>query len=90
MTRAKPSSDELLSSDELKRREKLAMEWKLFRRNNLFTQKKLAEVMGVSRRTIQQIEGARVTPHPDTVREFLKLKSKYDLNADIQQGARNG
>jgi DNA-binding XRE family transcriptional regulator len=45
----------------------------------LFTQKRLAEVLGISRRTVQMIEGERVErPHPDTLRAFLTLKIKHE------------
>jgi DNA-binding XRE family transcriptional regulator len=58
--------------------EKRAQEWLKFRRYNLLTQQRLAEVLGVGRRTIQMIEGNKVLyPHPDTIRKFLALKAKY-------------
>jgi DNA-binding XRE family transcriptional regulator len=54
-------------------------EWIEFRRKYLFTQKRLAEVLGISRRTVQMIEGERVErPHPDTLRAFLTLKIKHE------------
>jgi DNA-binding XRE family transcriptional regulator len=61
-----------------KERETRAHEWSTFRRRNLFTQAKLAETLGISRRTIQMIESARDNyPHPGTIRKFLTLKQNY-------------
>jgi DNA-binding XRE family transcriptional regulator len=58
--------------------ESRAREWSKFRRDNLFTQQKLAEILGVGRRTIQMIEAGKVLyPHPETIRKFLVLKAKY-------------
>jgi DNA-binding XRE family transcriptional regulator len=68
---------------DLKQRRKRANDWKLFRRNNLFTQKRLAEVIGVSRRTIQQIEGGHITPRDVTLRRFAVFKQKCKVNADL-------
>lgn len=64
------------------RRER-ATDWKLFRLNNLFTQKKLAEVIGVCRRTIQQVEGGQITPRPQTLRRFAVFKEKCRVNEGL-------
>jgi DNA-binding XRE family transcriptional regulator len=69
--------------EELEVRKKRAEDWKSFRKENLFTQRRLAETLGVSRRTIQQIEGAYITPHQDTLRLFAAFQKKYDTNKDI-------
>jgi DNA-binding XRE family transcriptional regulator len=63
--------------EDLKVRKARAQEWLEFRKNNLLTQKKLAEVLGASRRTIQEIEHARVSAYPITLRKFTALKAKY-------------
>lgn len=60
-----------------------AQEWKVFRANNMFTQRRLAQVIGCSRRTVQQVEGAYVVPHLQTLRNFEALKAKYLRNADV-------
>ena len=67
-----------------KKRLKRAKEWKKFRDENLFTQKRLADIIGVSRRTIQQIEAGRITPHPTTLRLFAVFKRKFDINQELQ------
>jgi len=77
------------TGDDQKRRKKRADEWRKFRRDNLFTQKRLAEVMSnsvgeISRRTIQQIEAGRITPHPTTLRLFAIFKKRYQLNAELE------
>jgi DNA-binding XRE family transcriptional regulator len=82
MSRPKPNTDDL------KKRKKRAAEWKQFRKNFLFTQKKLADTMAdsvgaISRRTIQQIEAAKITPHPSTLRLFAIFKKKHESNAEI-------
>jgi DNA-binding XRE family transcriptional regulator len=73
--------------EDAKERKKRANEWRMFRRNNLFTQKRLAEIVGVSRRTIQQIENMHITPRPQTLRRFIDLKKKHDINADLNLSA---
>jgi DNA-binding XRE family transcriptional regulator len=70
-----------MSKEDAEQRQQRAEEWKMFRRNNLFTQKRLAEVVGISRRTIQLVEYGAITPQPQTLRRFIKLKRKYDINA---------
>lgn len=75
MPRRKPDEDDL------KAREQLAEEMISFRQNNLFTQKKLAEILDLSRRTIQMIETGTISPHPGTLRAWKTLVSKYRANA---------
>lgn len=74
---------QLKNGESLKQRQKRASDWKRFRRNNLFTQKRLAEIIGVSRRTIQQIEGGHITPQPLTLSRFAVFRKKYDHNAEF-------
>ena len=72
MPRPKPTEEDLL--ERRTRRE----EWLKFRKDNLFTQVKLAEILEISRRTVQFIEAAELTPLMSTLRKFLALKAKYD------------
>ena len=58
---------------EREERTKRAKEWRGFRRHNLMTQKNLAEVCGISRRTIQEIENGRVIPRFSTQRKFIQF-----------------
>lgn len=67
---------ELVEQD-LQDRTKRAEEWRSFRKNNLITQKKLSDILGISRRTIQQIEAGIITPHNSTLRIFAAYAAKY-------------
>jgi len=71
MPRRKPNEDDL------KAREELAAEVIAFRKNNLFNQKKLAEILDLSRRTIQMIESGLITPHPATLDAIRMLFNKH-------------
>jgi DNA-binding XRE family transcriptional regulator len=72
-----------LFSEDRRQRKERAQDWKLFRKNNLFTQRRLADTLGISRRTIQQIEGAYITPHPQTLRRFEVFKRRHETNAEL-------
>ena len=72
MPRPKPTEDDLVE------RETRRKEWTRFRKDNLFTQVKLAEILEISRRTVQFIEAAELTPLMSTLRKFRALKAKYD------------
>jgi DNA-binding Xre family transcriptional regulator len=63
----------------IEERKKLAQKLKDFMANNLFTEKKLADVIGVSRRTIQMMKAAAATPHTSTLEKLEKLLLKYKL-----------
>lgn len=71
MPRKKPSQEDLEA------REELSAQLIRFSKDHLFTEISLAEVLGVSRRTIQMIKAAKVTPHPGTKRKWLALVQKY-------------
>jgi DNA-binding XRE family transcriptional regulator len=71
MARPKPTEDDLMA------REARIVEWRKFRKDHLFTQVKLAEVLGLCRRTVQLIEKGKVTPLPSTQRLFNALKVKH-------------
>ncbi len=71
MARPKPTKEDL------KEREKLAQTVKDFMKNNLFTEKKLADVVGVSRRSIQMIKAGAVSPQPGTLHKLETLFLRY-------------
>lgn len=71
-------------SDEQQQRRKRAQNWKLFRKNNFLSQRKLAEIVGISRRTVQLVEGEYITPKPQTLHRFATFKRKYDVNEDLR------
>ena len=59
----------------------LAIQFSRFRQDHNLSQKLLAEVIGISRRTIQSIEAGRILPHKATVDAFNDLKAKYAAEA---------
>lgn len=75
MPRSEPTEAELVQ------REKISVEIKDFMEKNLITEVRLAEISGLSRRTIQQLKAARCTPHKETLRKWLAIKARYDRNA---------
>lgn len=66
------------SLDDLQARRRRRFEWRSFRQEHLFSQKKLAEVLKVSLRTVQGTEGAESTPIASTLRSFAELKNRYE------------
>jgi DNA-binding XRE family transcriptional regulator len=64
--------------EKVQARQERAKEWRDFMANNLFTEKRLAETIGISRRTVQMVRAGNVTPHDSTLRLFATLKAKYD------------
>jgi DNA-binding XRE family transcriptional regulator len=56
----------------------LARKWREFRKRNLMTQRNLAELTGISRRTIQKIECAAIVPRVTTQRRFLALAATFE------------
>jgi predicted transcriptional regulator len=77
MSRPKPTKDDL------KDREKLAIAVKKFAKENLFTEVKLADVMGVSRRTIQMIKAAKVSPNQETMKKWRRIIEQYKEAAEV-------
>jgi hypothetical protein len=75
MARPKPTKQDL------KDRDTRAQDIKAFMRKFLFTEVRLAEVLGVSRRTIQMIKAGSVTPHPKTLRLWIQIRDKYEREA---------
>jgi len=54
-----------------------ATEFRRFRKKHFFTQQKLAEVLGIHKNTIQNIERGKVTPFANTLHKFEVLKRKH-------------
>jgi DNA-binding XRE family transcriptional regulator len=69
-----------ISAADWKEMQQRAKEWKQFRADYLFTQRELAQTLGIARRTIQSIE-SEVTVCPSFIvqRKFLALKRKHEL-----------
>jgi transcriptional regulator with XRE-family HTH domain len=56
----------------------IASQWKRFREANKLSQKFLAEIVNISRRTIQSIESGAIIPQAGTIQKFESLKAKYE------------
>jgi DNA-binding XRE family transcriptional regulator len=67
----KPVYDRAVIEAEMKRR---AREWQAFRRDFLFSQRDLADALGVCRRTVCAIECCESIPTPKVQRLFRDLK----------------
>jgi len=61
----------------IEERKKLAQKLKDFMHNNLFTEKRLGEICGISRRSIQILKAANATPHQSTLDKLERLFLKY-------------
>lgn len=72
MPRPKPTADDL------KERKTRAKEWRTFRRSFKVTQRKLEDILGISRRTIQMVEAAKISPHAATLTKFEITKNRYE------------
>jgi len=66
----------------------IAQTWKSFRIDNALTQKFLAEICGVSRRTIQNIETGTIIPQYATQEKFEELRKKYETGRKRKQKSR--
>jgi DNA-binding XRE family transcriptional regulator len=74
MARPKREVDAALTK-EMKAR---GLEWQRFRDRNKLSQKFLAEIIDVSRRTIQSIEAGKIVPLAGTLKKFEDLRVKYE------------
>lgn len=70
------------SDEDLEKRKKLAKDFKFFREQFLFTQKKLSDTLGhgFCRRTVQMVEGGKVTLGESATQRFYDLKAKHEAN----------
>jgi DNA-binding XRE family transcriptional regulator len=70
------------TAEELAAREGLAQEFKTFRQDFKFSQKKLVDTIGqgLCRRTLQMIEAGGVNPNPETLKKFRNLVKKHKTN----------
>ncbi len=74
-----PTEDEAIE-DEAGKREAIRQEWIEFRHEFCFTQRRLASVLGIGRRTIQEIEAGRTNPHQSTRLKLFELREKHYRN----------
>jgi transcriptional regulator with XRE-family HTH domain len=66
-----------LNSNVKKEMHTIASQFKKFREANKLSQKFLAEIVVISRRTIQSIESGTIIPQSATIKAFEELRSKY-------------
>lgn len=58
-------------------------EWRHLRRKALLTQKRLAQVLGISYSYVRQIESGAKRPGINTLSKFRTLKAKYAKPSSI-------
>ena len=63
--------------EQKEKRKKLAQKLKEFMVNNKFTEKRLGEICGLSRRSVQMVKAGRVTPQPESLRKLETLFLRY-------------
>lgn len=59
-------------------RKRLGEQVKAFMEENKFTELKMAETLGISRRSMQMLKAGRIKPHADTLRRWEAISSKYE------------
>jgi len=64
-------------------RTEISERFRRFRREALFTQRRLGRIIAVSRQTVSKIENCRVTPHPATWERFYALERKHQQPAIV-------
>lgn len=57
-----------------------AREWKTWRKSKLMSQAKLAKAMGVTTRTVWNVESGRVTPSYTSQTRFKELQERHRKN----------
>ncbi len=76
-----------VTTDDLKARAHRRDEWRDFRRDFLFTQARLADALGIDRRTVQKIEAAETTPLPIILEKFADLKAAHSQRKGRKKAA---
>ncbi len=68
------------------RKKRIAREWSAFRQEHLYSQVKLAQVLGISRRTVQYVEAEDGGPMPSasTLSQFQALKARFATKMDAR------
>ena len=79
-----------LTKKESREREKHARMWLRLRQDNLLSQVLLADILGISRRTVQAIEGGECIPRFSTQRAFKNHKEKLDRERDRDRRREHG
>ncbi len=66
-----------VTDEDLEERTKRAGILRSFMKDHLFTEVRLAELIGISRRTVQMMRSGSVTPHKDTLRRLDTLMQRH-------------
>jgi DNA-binding XRE family transcriptional regulator len=79
-----------LTKKESQERARVARMWLQLRKNNLLSQVRLADILGISRRTVQLIEAGEVSPRFSTQRKFRdyaeKIKREHARESQRESG----
>ena len=73
------------TKEEVNRRKSRAKLWSDFRHEFLITQRQLAEILGISRRTVQYVERGDVTPSKKVQSLFETLAKKHYAEKNAAQ-----
>jgi transcriptional regulator with XRE-family HTH domain len=68
--------------ESLKVRQKRGEEWRKFRKDHLYTQRRFAEALSCSPRTVQYTENGTTTPILGLLRRFEALKAQHTSQQD--------
>lgn len=69
------------TADGFRERETLGAEVKAFMETYKFTELKMAETLGISRRSMQMLKAGRIKPHAETLKRWEVISSKYEKRA---------
>ena len=69
------------TADGFREREALGIEVKAFMEAHKFTELKMAETLGISRRSMQMLKAGRIKPHAETLKRWEIISSKYEKRA---------
>lgn len=58
--------------------QKRARQWRTFRKVHFLTQARLAEILGVCRKTVDRVERAQRNAGPTTLHKFDTLRRRYE------------
>ncbi|HEX5426507.1 MAG TPA: helix-turn-helix transcriptional regulator [Candidatus Acidoferrales bacterium] len=67
-----------LTEEQIKTAAERGVRVAIFMRDQKYTERKLAEELDVSRRTIQMIKSGRATPHRETLSKLEGLLAKHE------------
>lgn len=70
-----------LDDEDILERELLGKEVKAFMETHKFTELKMAETLGISRRSMQMLKAGRIKPHAETLKRWEIISSKYEKRA---------